>query len=75
MWWDVRNAPSKCDSWKLEREVTPMARSDLDSSAFSHLISCEGEIRGSGGGQEGIYRSSLDAREPQNPTRRVPEAS
>eukprot|EP00976_Prorocentrum_cordatum_P059176 1175367-Prorocentrum_minimum.AAC.1 len=23
--------------------------------------------RGSGGGQEGIYRSSLDARKPQNP--------
>eukprot|EP00976_Prorocentrum_cordatum_P104695 1193996-Prorocentrum_minimum.AAC.7 len=25
------------------------------------------ERRGSGGGQKGIYRSSLDARKPQNP--------
>eukprot|EP00976_Prorocentrum_cordatum_P045361 915694-Prorocentrum_minimum.AAC.1 len=29
--------------------------------------------RGSGGGQEGMYRSSLDAREPQNPTKRAQE--
>eukprot|EP00976_Prorocentrum_cordatum_P117844 1196372-Prorocentrum_minimum.AAC.3 len=29
----------------------------------------EGVWRGSGGGLEGIYRSSLDARKPQNPTK------
>eukprot|EP00959_Pyramimonas_sp_CCMP1952_P278017 5811698-Pyramimonas_sp.AAC.1 len=27
-----------------------------------------GNRRGSGGDQEGIYRSSVDARKPQNPT-------
>eukprot|EP00976_Prorocentrum_cordatum_P071904 1180507-Prorocentrum_minimum.AAC.2 len=39
----------------------------------------EGVRRGSGGGQERIYRSSLDTRKPQNPTKseeyRIPEAS
>eukprot|EP00976_Prorocentrum_cordatum_P117739 1196354-Prorocentrum_minimum.AAC.2 len=35
--------------------------------AVPHLQ--EGVRRGSGGGQEGIYRSSLDTRKPQNPTK------
>ena len=35
---------------------------------MSHLRG--GVQRGSAGGLEGIYRSSLDARKPQNPTKR-----
>eukprot|EP00976_Prorocentrum_cordatum_P047215 953613-Prorocentrum_minimum.AAC.1 len=40
------------------------------SSSNSKYLPEEGVRRGSGGGAEGICRSSLDAREPHNPTKR-----
>eukprot|EP00976_Prorocentrum_cordatum_P020095 407470-Prorocentrum_minimum.AAC.1 len=41
----------------------------LDLACRPLRCDTEGVRRGSGGGTEGIYRSSLDAREPQNPTK------